>query len=57
MSYDTPLGYTLGVLYVLICLGMIAASAVLFVHLPSGREHGPDCRPCRLLRKLFGGRR
>ncbi|MFI8944084.1 hypothetical protein [Streptomyces syringium] len=40
------------VLYVLICLGIIAAGTAVMLHLRGEHEHTADCRPCRRINKL-----
>ena len=43
----------LDVLYVLICLALITSGIAFMAHLRGARPHGPDCRGCRVIRRVL----
>ncbi|MGW6651238.1 hypothetical protein ACWGA4_15645 [Streptomyces rubiginosohelvolus] len=45
--------FALDLLYVLICLGAIVGGIALLAHLRGSHAHAPDCRPCRIINRLF----
>ncbi|MBX7471217.1 hypothetical protein K1Y80_34730 [Streptomyces sp. MAG02] len=45
--------FAFDVLYVLICIGAIVGGIALPVHLRGTHAHAPDCRPCRIIHRVF----
>ncbi|MEU2899645.1 hypothetical protein ABZ690_08035 [Streptomyces sp. NPDC006967] len=45
--------FAFDLLYVLICLGVIVGGIGLFAHLRGTNAHTPDCRPCRIINRVF----
>ena len=43
----------LDVLYVLICLALILGGLSGMAHLRGEHPHAPDCRPCRVIRRVL----
>lgn len=43
----------LDVLYVLICLTLIAAGIAAMAHLPGHHPHPANCRPCRVIHRVL----
>ncbi|WP_374987170.1 hypothetical protein [Streptomyces fradiae] len=40
-------------LYALICLGAIVGGVAVLAHLRGTNAHAPDCRPCRIINRVF----
>ncbi|MFF3127744.1 hypothetical protein ACFVRD_36870 [Streptomyces sp. NPDC057908] len=47
------MSFALDLLYVLICLGGIVGGIALLAHLRGTHAHAPDCRPCRVISRVF----
>lgn len=47
------MSYWLNVFFALDCLALVVGGLVLIFHLSGDREHGPDCRICRVLAAVF----
>ncbi|MFI7014133.1 hypothetical protein [Streptomyces sp. NPDC050164] len=45
--------YILDFLYALICLAIVITGTATLIHLRGEHDHGPDCRPCRVLNRVL----